>query len=329
VYDDHDLRAWFRAKAEDYFRAHPGVDAAWYRDLDFTPQEARFLWAVDEGIVYVDASGRFRLPGVNRSTGNPTEPRLFSRPETAMRTRVVKLEWREYLTQVVALAELISRYGWPKELVAFDPEAKGAWTFDLAAFRDRSGTPPWVIAAETKSPVSARELGDLAARLRSWSDTGTSPDPGDGSKAAKAFHGLLRTRPQWLWLVAPGRQRQAYRLVYHESGRLRMAEAEDLPRFAEQGATPMVMARSVPRAEPEPRVMEQAERRPTGAGQAFNVGDRVRARYWRIGENGVGRWSTYRRPHQIVSLDPPEGRVRTAAQAEPGGGRTVGRMKAV
>lgn len=151
-----------------------------------------------------------------------------------MRTRVVKLEWREYLTQVVALAELISRYGWPKELVAVDPEAKGAWTFDLAAFRDPSGTPPWVIAAETKSPVSGRELDDLAARLRSWSDTGTSPDPGDGSKAAKAFHGLLRTRPQWLWLVAPGRQRQAYRLTYHERGRLRMEEAEDLPRFGEQ-----------------------------------------------------------------------------------------------
>ena len=91
TYDDQDLRAWFRAKAEDYFRAHPDVDPAWYRDLDFTSEEARFLWAVDEGVVYVDASGRFRLPGVNRSTGNPTEPGVFSRPETAMRTRVVKL----------------------------------------------------------------------------------------------------------------------------------------------------------------------------------------------------------------------------------------------
>lgn len=148
TYDAHDLSAWFRAKAEDYFRAHPGVDPAWCRDLDFLPEEARFLRAVE----YVDASGRFRLPGVNRSTGNPTEPGVFSKPETAMRTRVVKMEWREYLTQVVAMADLILLYGWPKELFAFDPEARGAWTFDLAAFKDRSGRPPWVIAAETKSP---------------------------------------------------------------------------------------------------------------------------------------------------------------------------------
>jgi hypothetical protein len=42
TYDENDLRAWFRAKAEDYFRAHPEVDPAWYRDLDFVPEEARF-----------------------------------------------------------------------------------------------------------------------------------------------------------------------------------------------------------------------------------------------------------------------------------------------
>ena len=233
-YDENDLRAWFRAKAEDYFRAYPDLDPAWYRDLDFIPEEARFLRAVDEGIVYVDASGRFRLPDVNRATGNPTEPGVFSKPETARRTRVVKLEWREYLTQVAALADLILLYGWPKELVAFDPEARGAWTFDLAAFKDRSATPPWVIAAETKSPTSARELDRLTVSLRSWADSETSADPDDASKAAKAFRGLLRTRPQWLWLVAPGRRRQTYRLSYYEGERLRMEEVNDLPRFGEQ-----------------------------------------------------------------------------------------------
>jgi hypothetical protein len=66
------------------------------------------------------------------------------------------MERREYLSRVVAMADLILLYGWPKELLALDPEARGAWTFDLAAFKDRSGTPPWVIAAETKSPTSAR-----------------------------------------------------------------------------------------------------------------------------------------------------------------------------
>jgi len=72
----------FRAEAEDQFRANPAVDPAWHRDLNFALDEARFLWVVDEGIVSVDASGRFRLLGVNRSTGNPSELGLFSRPET-------------------------------------------------------------------------------------------------------------------------------------------------------------------------------------------------------------------------------------------------------
>jgi hypothetical protein len=231
TFDAEGLRKWLRARAEEYFRAHPDLDPAWYQESDFTSEEGRFLRAVEEGIVTVDASGRFRLPGLNRSTGNPTEPHIFSRPETALRTHVVRLEWREYLTQVVALTELILDHGWPKGLVAFDPEARGAWTFDLAAFRDRTGEPPWVIAAETKSPISAGELDELTERLLSWSASGAGPQPSDRSKAAKAFRGLLRTQPRSLWLVAPGRKREAYRIAYRAVGRLQMEPTDDIPRF--------------------------------------------------------------------------------------------------
>jgi hypothetical protein len=108
-------------------------------------------------------------------TGNPTEPGrragsagLFSRSQTAEKTHVVKLEWREYITQVIVLTELLIDYGWPKELVAFDPEARGAWTFDLAVFHDRAAVPPWRIAVETKSPISARELDALRDALTGW-----------------------------------------------------------------------------------------------------------------------------------------------------------------
>ena len=84
--------------------------------------------------------------------------------------------------------------------------------------------------------TSVRVARTVRRRLlaRSWSDSGTSADPADDSRAAKAFRGLLRTRPQWLWLVAPGRQRQTYRLSYYEGERLRMEEVDDLPRFGER-----------------------------------------------------------------------------------------------
>jgi hypothetical protein len=233
-----ELQKWLRSKAEGYFRLNPEVDPDWYRDLEFIPEEAVFLRAVVAGIIDIDEVGRCHLPGLNRATGNPTEPGKrpgssgrFSKPTTARRTHVVKLEWREYLTQVIALAELILDYGWPREVVAFDPEARGAWTFDLAVFQEPDAAPPWVVAVETKSPVSAKELDVLSGQLRSWSDSGTAPDMEEDSKTAKAFRGLMRTRARYLWLRAPGRRNQAFALTYPDDGHISVREIEDIPRY--------------------------------------------------------------------------------------------------
>ncbi len=239
-YTVEELQAWLREKAAGYFGNNPQIDPTWYKELDFHPDEAAFLRAVELGVITVDEAGRCRLPGINRATGNPSEPGqrprssgLFSKPETAMKTHVVKLEWREYLTQVIALTELIADYGWPKELVAFDPEARGAWTFDLAVFHDLKASIPWRIVGETKSPSTARELDVLSAELAMWSSTGTTPDASDTSKPAKAFRGLLRTRPAFLWLRAPGRKDETFALRYPNGSRVLLDEVDVLPRNSE------------------------------------------------------------------------------------------------
>lgn len=207
------FQEWLREKAIGYFTANPAVDCRWYRELDVYPDEARFLRAVDAGIVVVDDVGRCRLPTVNRLTGAPTEPCLFTRPATAIKNQAVEMCWREYLTQAAALADIILDYGWPPEVVAFDPEAKGAWTFDIAVFQDASAQGPWIIAVETKTARTTRELDALKTALTTWNSSRGCPIASDTSKTAKAYRGLLRTRPRYLWLVAPGR-REALELSY-------------------------------------------------------------------------------------------------------------------
>ena len=194
---------------------------------------------MDEGIIDVDDRGRCRLPGLNTVTGYPTEPGwrvgsggLFTKPVTALKSHVVQLVWREYLSQVIALSELVIDYGWPKEMVGFDPEARGAWTFDLAVFRDAASTPPWILAGETKSPSTAPDLDALVAALRTWADTESVPPPGDSTKTAKAMRGLLRTRPTFLWLRAPGRRAEAFRLTFEEDRLGALEPVPDIPKYS-------------------------------------------------------------------------------------------------
>jgi len=213
AYSPARFQEWLRGKVNGYFAANPVLNPGWYREFTVLPDEARFLRAVEQGIILVDDVGRCRLPAMNRTTGAPTEPSLFTRPTTAARTKVVEMCWREYLTQVVALSEIILDYGWPPEVVAFDPEAKRAWTFDIAVFENADAQAPWIIAVETKTSRTAHELDLLKGALGKWRSLDGCPAPSETSKTSKAYRGLLRTRPRYLWLVAPSR-RDALQLSY-------------------------------------------------------------------------------------------------------------------
>jgi hypothetical protein len=231
-----DLEAWVRELADVYFHVNPEVNRAWYRPTtDFHPEEAQFMRALQREVVIVDwTTGRTRLPDLNTRTGEPTQPRNFlhSRPATAVRTRAVSFQWREWLTQAAVLTELIADHGWAKELVAFDPDSRGRWAFDLAVFESVEATAPWLIAAETKSARSWRELDTLRDDLLRWSAQAELPSADDSSKSAKAFRELWRHRPKYLWFRAPGRIAEVLRASYGGRGRIDLTLVDDIPTAA-------------------------------------------------------------------------------------------------
>ena len=124
---------------------------------DFHPDEANgFLRALDAGIGRVTDSGRCALPSIHRASAKPTEPSLFSRRPDGS----VYLAWREYITQVGAVASLVLDYGWPAGLVALDPRTL---EFDVAGFASSAGDAFMAVAGETKK--TQRELVKLLTQM--------------------------------------------------------------------------------------------------------------------------------------------------------------------
>jgi hypothetical protein len=189
---------------------------------DFHSDEAiGFLRAVDAGIVRVTDSGRCTLPSIHRASAKPTEPCLFSqRPDGS-----VYLAWREYITQVGAVASLVLDYGWPVGLVALDPRTL---EFDVAGFASSTGGALMIVAGETKKTQT--ELYRLLAQMHAASRSDFTPGrraPADGQKK---FRGLLKERPPYFWAVAPG-VRKSFRVTY-EGQTAALEEIADLPTYS-------------------------------------------------------------------------------------------------
>ena len=216
----------FRSILADWARRYreltPTVDGAVALPTDFHPDEAiGFLRALDAGIVNVTDSGRCTLPSIHRTSAKPTEPCLFSRRHDGS----VYLAWREYITQVGAVASLILDYGWPARLVALDPRTV---EFDVAGFAAPGGDALMVVAGETKK--TRGELSRLLTQMGAASrPTGVSGQrsPTDGEKK---YRGLLKERPQYFWAVAPG-VRRAFRVKY-EGDSAALEEMTDLPAYS-------------------------------------------------------------------------------------------------
>jgi hypothetical protein len=197
---------------------------------NFHPDEANgFLRALDNGILRVSDSGRCSLPSIHR-VKKPTQPHLFSGKNS-----MVRLVWREYITQIGMLATLVLDYGWPQELVALDPEKDT--TFDVACYSSGASTVPMLIAGEAKSALKelAKTRDELldASRMRLTLEqlpakfdkrlSGKLPD------GQKKYMGLLNKKPKFLWLVAPGTS-WSFR-VFYEAGSAVVEEISDLPTY--------------------------------------------------------------------------------------------------
>src|SRR5262249_43491150 len=182
------------------------------------PDEANgFLRALTTGIIEVDQVGRCSLPTLHRATRKPTEPCLF-----AVKPGTVYLTWREYITQVGALARLVLDYGWPSDLVALAPRN---WEFDVGCFNRRDSMARMLIAGETKK--SKAELDRLLGALLKISYAQLTLGQLGRSDADKKYSGLVKEQPLYFWAVAPGVSR-AYG-VRCDGGRVSLEEIPDLP----------------------------------------------------------------------------------------------------
>lgn len=197
---------------------------------NFHPDEANgFLRALDNGILRVSDSGRCSLPTIHRAK-KPTEPCLFS----INKHSVVCLVWREYITQIGMVADLVLDYGWPQELVALDPRDT---TFDTACYSSSSATATMLVAGEAKKTI--RELAATRTKLLDASRLRLSIEqlpPGQNKDANKRlpddhkkYRGLLAEKPQFFWLVAPG-AKWSYQ-VFYEIGAAVLEEISDLPTY--------------------------------------------------------------------------------------------------
>ena len=189
---------------------------------DFHPDEATgFLRAVDAGIVSVTDSGRCTLPSIHRASAKPTEPCLFSQ----RRDGSVYLAWREYITQVGAVASLILDYGWPVGLVALDPRTL---EFDVAGFASSAGGALMIVAGETKKTQA--ELSRLLAQMDAATRSEVTPGRRALTDGQKKYRGLVKERPRYFWAVAPG-VRKAFRVSY-EGQAASLEEIADLPTYS-------------------------------------------------------------------------------------------------
>jgi hypothetical protein len=186
---------------------------------DFSADEAfGFLRALDTGIVKV-ASGRCSLPAIHRASRKPTEPCLFG-----VRKGSVYLAWREYVTQVGAVASLVIDYGWPAALVALDPRN---WEFDVAGFASEAGDAAMIVACETKK--TRKELDKLLSQLSAASQAALPRAELGSLDGHKKYRGLLIERCPFFWAVAPG-VRRAFSVAYSGEAAV-LSEIEDLPSY--------------------------------------------------------------------------------------------------
>jgi hypothetical protein len=207
------------SRAERFAAEHKSTPLTVRLPSDIHPDEAvGFMRALDSGIVELSDSGRCSLPSIHRSSRKPTEPCLFGvRSGTA-----VYLAWREYITQVGALATLVLDYGWPARLVALDPRN---WEFDVAGFDSELPTAYMHVAGETKK--TQKELSRLVDQMLAASRARLTLGELGSSDGHKKYGGLLKERSSYFWAVAPG-VRRAFGIVY-ESNAAHLEEIAGLP----------------------------------------------------------------------------------------------------
>lgn len=143
---------------------------------------------------------------------------------------------RETILVLGAVADLHQKLGWPRELIEVET---ANYAFDFAAFEQIPGRGDrMVIAGEAKRSVDeavrwlsalrvCMMLGDHEVKVHALEATKSIR-----TNAHKKWQQLTTTRPDHMWIVAPG-SRRAFRMSY----------PKDMAEMAETGSAPKAFRR--------------------------------------------------------------------------------------
>jgi hypothetical protein len=207
-----------RKQITHWRRANPSSN--WSKLSSLSADEiSGFRRALDAGIANLDSTGKCHLYGIRAIGRRPTQPQPFVLAADGS----IRVPWREFITQLAGVAELILDYGWASKQVALDPDN---WEFDIAAYEGEEGEGEIVVAGEAKK--SATELIKTVDQMLKSSSSAAPPLATSRLDGDKKYLGLLKYRPQYFWAVAPG-VRRAFRITYRDN-QANMEEVPDLPR---------------------------------------------------------------------------------------------------
>jgi hypothetical protein len=101
-----DLEAYLRNQIETWPVMNPSTNWSLLSSLS-DEETSGILRAIEIGIVQIDSYGRCFLPMIRSAGRRPTQPHPFVMSADGS----IRVPWREYVTQVGALAELVIDYG--------------------------------------------------------------------------------------------------------------------------------------------------------------------------------------------------------------------------
>jgi hypothetical protein len=187
------LHGWW---LDRFLSTRPCIDPSAFRvrSLDLTPFEAAgFMYALDFHLVEIDEGAGIVWPRMHERLCPFHEGRSRDGRPPGINFA------RECFATVAAAVHLHAEYGWPVDNIVLG--SSRASRFDLGLFTDDCER-DLVLAGEVKSGASGityllNQVRSCASEPRHLEDIHKNRDP------HRKFEGLLRDRPQLLWLIAP------------------------------------------------------------------------------------------------------------------------------
>lgn len=213
------VESFLRSQSEIVVAGRAGSELSIYPPLD-TVEAADFRRGLENGLFTIDEDGYVQSKWLPRSAADPDRNKIL---QVFWRRGDGRMLFREGVCQLAAASALVLRYGWSVDVVQIELSGPVRWGVDLAV-RTTAGGRALILGEVKRRPSDVRRLlVDL--------DTCAALGQHAKDRCACANHrkhdALLHERPEFLWVVCPGR-RCSFRVRFL-GDHLRLSEIDDIP----------------------------------------------------------------------------------------------------